>query len=63
MSDYWEDRLAKIPGAHRKVERAFTLFRRSSMDHHAQSELYDKLTSLGITAEEADEMINLELTD
>lgn len=60
MNDYWEDRLAKN-GKYDDYEKAIKKFRRSNKRSDAQHKLYAELTACGITAEEADEMINLEV--
>jgi hypothetical protein len=58
--DHWEDRLS--PPEHNKAVKALEKFRRkrrrTKADEHV---LYDTLTNLGVTPEEADEIINLEL--
>ena len=57
---YWEDRLSPIE--HDKVAKALAKFRRKKRRTRTDElVLYDTLTSLGVTAEEADEIINLEL--
>ncbi len=60
--DYWEDRLA-ANGKIDAYEKAIKAFRRSKKDRNAQNKAYDALQACGITGEEADEMLNLEMGD
>lgn len=61
MTQYWEDRLT--PEQHEKASKALEKFRQSTKSRGAQHDLYDVLTRLGVTSEEADEIINLEIAD
>lgn len=58
--DYWEDRLAKN-GKIEAYEKAIKAFRKSKKNRDAQNKAYDALSACGLTSEEADEMINLEM--
>lgn len=58
--DYWEDRLA-ANGKMDDYEKAIRAFRKSKKNHDAQHKAYDALTACGLTSEEANEMINIEL--
>jgi hypothetical protein len=60
--EYWEDRLS--PEDHQKASKALDAFRKKrKKDGTAKNILYEKLTNLGVTSEEADEIINLEMQD
>ncbi len=59
--DYWEDRLA-ANGKIGDYEKAMKAFRKSKKKKSDQDEAYSALTACGLSSEEADEMINLELT-
>jgi hypothetical protein len=60
IPEHWEDRIAKA-GDHDKVVKAMTAFRSSKKNRRDQDILYTALTNLGCTAEEADEIVGLEL--
>lgn len=57
MNRHWEDRLSDKE--YEKAQRAIRALRRSKKRREDQSTCYDGLTHAGMTAEEADEMINL----
>lgn len=56
---HWEHRIS--PGEHAKARAAFAQFRRSRKHSNDQHQFYDSLCSAGVTPEEADAIINLEL--
>lgn len=58
---YWEDRLSAQD--RNKVHTAIASFRDSGKSRLSQDECFDILTNSGLTDEEADEMINIELSD
>jgi hypothetical protein len=59
--EYWEDRL--VPADHDKASKALAKFRRKKRRTKADEHiLYDALTALGVTAEEADEIVSLEVS-
>lgn len=58
--DYFEDRLAAA-GKHEAFSDAVDKFRSSRMGRRDQDVLFDAMVALGVTEEEADEFINLEL--
>jgi hypothetical protein len=58
-----EDRLVR-EGKHDAFAKAIGKFRKKKRKtRDAQHDLYDTLTNLGLSSEEADEMINLEMQD
>jgi hypothetical protein len=59
--EYWENRISEIQLA--TISAAFKIFRKGSKSRNAQNILYAELTDNGVTAEEADEIINLELEE
>jgi hypothetical protein len=59
-NEYWEDRLVR-EGTHDKAVAALEKFRKSNKRRGAQLDLYDDLTNLGVSPEEADEIVNLEI--
>lgn len=61
MLEYWEDRLTEEQ--HKQVVKALEQFRRGLKNNHAQNYMYDLLTSMGVLAEEANEIIKLELAN
>jgi hypothetical protein len=58
---YWEDRLV-LAGNHGKAVKALEKFRRSKKRRDDELKLYDTLEGLGVSGEEAEEIINLELS-
>jgi hypothetical protein len=60
--DYWEDRLA-ANGKIEAYEKAIEAFRKSKKSRDAQNKAYIALTACGLTSEEADEMLNLEMSE
>ena len=59
--EHWEDRLT--PEQHKKMSAAMDKFRNGKKSQAAQHKFYDLLTSMGVTGEEADEIINLEIQE
>lgn len=56
---YWEDRISS--DAWNRVSKTLEQFKKSRKTQEDQHVAYDSLTNAGLTGEEADEMINLEL--
>jgi len=61
-SEHWEDRLSKN-GTHATASAAIDKFRKSRKGAAARDKLYNVLTSLEVTSEEAEEIVNLEMQD
>lgn len=58
--EYWEDRLTRA-GKHDEMVKKLEKFRKSKKSHNQQQDFYDYLCSVGVTSEEADEIVNLEM--
>ena len=56
---HWEDRLTTEQ--HEEMSAAMDKFRAGGKKRKAQHILYEVLTNMGVTSEEADEIINLEM--
>lgn len=61
MSSYWEDRLDETQ--YLNVEVALRVLRATRLTQEDQDACFDELTMAGLSSEEADELINVQIVD
>lgn len=59
---YWEDRIS-LAGKHDEMVKKMEKFRKSKKTLAQQQDFYDYLCSIGVTSEEADEIVSLEVSE
>jgi hypothetical protein len=59
MRDHWEDRITREQ--HKKCSDAIDKFRKGKPSRKKEHVLYEVLCNNGVTSEEADEVVNLEV--